>query len=195
MLQPITNSRPPPGQSSDNCQPASGNWQLTSGNPLTPHPSLLTPRSSPLFPLSSAFCPLHLSRTLYKFALLCKTNPICQQPNSRNRSSTNNLRKSVPLRQPKKQTQNKPNFLIAKMDASHLPTKAYENKPPLRPPAKQTQFIAAKPPCRAEMLHEAAMAKPDQTQFQTQKNPAAAAGAGVGIWRRINWWTDIRVAV
>ena len=30
---------------------------------------------------------------------------------------------------------------------------------------KQTQPVAAKPPCRGEVLHEAAMAKPDQTQF------------------------------
>jgi len=134
---------------------------------------------------TAAIAALHPSRILYKFALLCKTNPICQQPNSRNRSSTNNLRKSVPLRPRKKQTQNKPNFLIAKMDASHLPTKAYENKPPLRPPAKQTQFIAAKSkrsadpcgwasrnpqtgdqterPCRGEVLYEAGLPKPDQT--------------------------------
>jgi hypothetical protein len=35
--------------------------------------------------------------------------------------------------------QNKPNFRKAKMDVNSILTKAYENKPRLRTPAKQTQ--------------------------------------------------------
>jgi len=37
---------------------------------------------------------------------------------------------------------------------------------------KQTQPVAAKPPCRAEMLHEAGLAKSDQTQFQKECLPS-----------------------
>jgi hypothetical protein len=46
--------------------------------------------------------------------------------------------------------QNKPNFLETKMNLNPDMTKHYEQKPPLRQAAKQTQF------------------KPNQTQFQTR---------------------------
>jgi hypothetical protein len=47
--------------------------------------------------------------------------------------------------------QNKPNSPETKMNLSSVKAKCYEQKPPLRPPAKQTQF------------------KPNQTQFKSQK--------------------------
>ncbi|HUW20640.1 MAG TPA: hypothetical protein VMW16_15185 [Sedimentisphaerales bacterium] len=58
-----------------------------------------------------------------------------------------------------------------------LPPDAQKTNP-IKP--KQTQPVAAKPPCRGEVLHEAGMAKPDQTQpvvslpnlFWKQKNVA-----------------------
>jgi len=49
--------------------------------------------------------------------------------------------------------------------------RAYENEPRLQTREKQTQPVAAKPPCRAEVLHEAGMAKPDQTQPVAAKPP------------------------
>jgi hypothetical protein len=45
--------------------------------------------------------------------------------------------------------QNKPNFLETQMNINPVKAKCYEQKPPLRPPVKQTQF------------------KPNQTQFQS----------------------------
>jgi hypothetical protein len=46
--------------------------------------------------------------------------------------------------------QNKPNFLETQMNISSVKANVYEQKPPLRPPAKQTQF------------------KPNQTQFRME---------------------------
>jgi len=47
----------------------------------------------------------------------------------------------------------KPNLKNAKMNLSSVKTKDYRNEPPLRPPAKQTQF------------------KPNQTQFHQHRQP------------------------
>ncbi|MHC4617288.1 MAG: hypothetical protein ACYTEQ_06000 [Planctomycetota bacterium] len=51
-------------------------------------------------------------------------------------------------------------------------TKAYEKNAkfsPTKNKPKQTQLVAAKRPCRGEVLYEAGIAKPDQTQFQTPR--------------------------
>jgi hypothetical protein len=67
--------------------------------------------------------------------------------------------------------QNKPNFPRAAMFLKFYSKKDYENEPSSarqQNEPKQTQFVAAQPSCHGEVLYEAGLAKPDQTQFQSR---------------------------
>ena len=75
--------------------------------------------------------------------------------------------------------QNKPNLPDVQMDVTSISTKAYENKPRLRTPPKQTQFYLAEALAKAD--------KPKQTQFQK-----TGLGSKLKVWEK-NFQLSFRV--
>jgi hypothetical protein len=93
---------------------------------------------------------------------ICKTNPISEKPKSTQPSSPQRV---TTMKPPSAFTKTNPKRTQPVVSLSNLSMVSLSNL-----------FVAAQPSCPGEVLYQAALAKPDQTQFQKQTNPAAFAG-------------------